>query len=185
MEALGHRVRAQHILEGGVDVIRLRPWQKKFMDFRHELLDTSNDYKLTDEQFAGADRHAQILSRMWVVRRVVGRFLYHWPVTEIWLDDMASVGLEVISEFEDLTQEKPLLNQLIYSIELMLNDSRSLVRASLITNRRRERDGRELEYGEMESLHNVGEEDDDLRQAELLDELTPEDREKYVDNREA
>lgn len=166
-----------------MDVIRLRPWQKKFADFRHSLLDIANDYKLTNDEFDKADRHVRILSRIWVVRRIVGRFLYHWPITEVWLEDMISVGFEVISEFEDLTQEKPLLNRIVHEIEVMLNDSRSLVRASLATNRRRERDGKELEYGEMTSLYNIGQEDDDLRQAQLLDELTPEDRETYENER--
>lgn len=169
-----------------MDVIRLRPGQNQFKDFKHLLLDQSNDYKLTDEQFEEADRDSQVLSRMWVVRRTVGRYLYHWPVTEIWLDDMASVGLQVISGSEDLTNEKRLMNQLRHHIETMLNDNQSLVRASLMTNRRRLTAGKELEYAEIESLHNVGEEDDALQQAELLDELTPEDRQGYLDaNREA
>lgn len=165
-----------------MDIIRLRPWQNEFADFKHPLLDDANDYKLTDEKFAEADREAQVLAKLWVVRRVVGKYLYHWPVTEIWLDDMVAVGLQVISESEDLT-ENSLLNQLKKRIEVMLNDNRSLVRASFRTNTRRATQGMELEYAEIESLHNVGEEDSDLQQAELLDELSPEDRTEYLESR--
>lgn len=164
-------------------MIRLRPGQNRFAEFSHPLLSNANDYKLTDEEFEGAERNAQILSRLWLVRRVVGKYLYHWPTTEIWLNEMASVGLQVLCEYDDLRLEKPLLNRLAFKIEEMLNNSRSVVRASLRTNISREAAGKELEYAEVESLYNVGEDDFDLQQSELIDELDPEDRATYLESR--
>jgi len=162
-------------------VVRLLPGQTKFQEFKHELLDGADDYKLDNPQ----NRDEKILSLMWVVRRLVGRYLFHWPITENLVDEMVSAGLEALCDAESLDDESALMNHLQMRIEMTVNNHRSIVRASLKTNVRRSAAGEDLEYAETESLHNVGELDFDLLQAELADNLEPEDQRLYYENRNA
>ena len=177
MGSLGRRyeLRTGRVLEGDMDnVIRLFPTQTKFQEFKHELLDNANDYK---------DNEDPVLANMWKVRRVVGQFLHYWPVTEQWTDDMASAGLEALSEFENWDDEKALWNRIRHCIEVEVNNLRSIVGASFSTNRNRSSKGEPLEYGETTSLHNLGANDDELRMFELADSLTDEDYERYLECR--
>jgi hypothetical protein len=164
-------------------VVRLMPGQTQAQEFQHDLLDFADDYKLTDDQFKEATRDEQVLSRMWLVRRLIGRYLFHWPLTEVWLDDMVSVGLQTITEFEKLSSTEKLLNALQDRIEQSVNNLRSVVRGSFATNKRRSAANEDLEYVETESLHNVGADDMELQIAQYIDTLDPEDREQYIDNR--
>lgn len=164
-------------------VIRLLPDQNRYKDFSHPLLDEAEKYRLTEKQFKTATKKEQQLSFLWVVRQVVGRYLYHWPISKIWLDEMCSTGMEVICEIEDLTNDRAIMNKLQDAIDRTLNNARSLVRASLSTNKSRSANDEELEYVETVPLHNIGAEDMDLLQAELIDELSPEDQEKFLKSR--
>lgn len=166
-------------------VIRLRPGQNQSLIFEHELLDTANDYKLTPEQLKSASREDQILANMWLVRRVVGRYLFHWPLTEPQTDDMVSAGLEGLMECIDLLDPNTVMNAIKNRIEEMLNDSRSMVTSSLRTNRRRSEENKPLEYGAMETLHpNVGRDDPELGIIDHLDQLSDEDLEFYLERRD-
>jgi hypothetical protein len=164
-------------------VVRLLPGQTKFQEFEHELLDGADDYKLSDEDFKRAGRDEKILALMWLVRRLVGRYLYHWPITEHLIDEMASAGLEGLCEFEDLDDQTSLMDHIEYRIDQTINNHRSIVRASFQTNRNRAAAGDDLEYAETETLHNVGEIDMDLLHAQLADNLDPEDQRLYYENR--
>jgi len=164
-------------------VIRLRPGQNQTQPFGHPLLDNCDDYKLTPQQFKTASQEEKQLSMLWLIRWMVGKYLFHWPMTEPFLDDMCSVGFETLCGYPDLTNEKGLINKLHEQIETYLNNNRAIVRASLSTNKSRSSEGRELEYAESESLYNVGAEDMDLLQAELIDTLTPKHQKLVLDNR--
>jgi len=164
-------------------VVRLMPGQTQAQEFQHDLLDLADEYKIDDDKFEDATRDEQILSRLWLVRRLVGRYLFHWPITEVWLDDMVSVGLQTLTEAPNLTNTEKLMDTLQDRIDRSINDSRSIVRGSLRTNKRRSAANEDLEYAETESLHNVGADDTELQIAQYIDTLNPEDREQYLDNR--
>lgn len=166
-------------------VVRLLPGQTQFQPFDHDLLDYADQYKLTEEKFEQASLEKKRLALMWVVRRLVGRYLYHWPIVEPWIDEMCSAGLQSICEMDDLGDQDALMNKLQHDIEMAVNNLRSVVRGSFHTNRRRSADGKPLEYAETESLHNVGAEDMELLQAEYIDQLEPKDQKTIYENRYA
>lgn len=167
-------------------LIRLRYDQTQSISFKHELLDHADTYKLTDEEYAVASREEKQLSKLWVVRRLVGRYLYHWPISRVWLDDMCSAALEGLCESQHLEDEKKLLDLLQRRIEQTLNNLQSIVRASLSTNMHRSADNMDLEYADSMPLsRNVGTEDDELRQVDEIDSLTKKERNKYDKYREA
>jgi len=165
------------------NVIRLLPSQIQSKEFGHPLLDKADTYKLTEGQFKVATRQEQQLSLIWVVRRVVGRYLYHWPTSEIWLDEMCSAALVGLCEIKDLTDKKGTVNKLQDVIEQTLNNHRALIRASLSTNKNRSANNKDLEYIETTSLHNVAAEDMDLCQAEFIDGLSLENQKIILENR--
>lgn len=164
-------------------VIKLWPGQNQAIEFDHQLLNEANKYKLPKERYEIASTQEKQLSYMWLVRRIVGRYLYHWPVTEFLLDDMVSEGLLALCEQEDLSDEKKLMDRIQYKIEVMLNDNRAIVRSSHGTNRNRQRNKEELEYRESFPLHNIGKIDMELKQAELLDNLSDDDRQMIIETR--
>ncbi len=165
-------------------LIRLRYDQTQSVEFDHPLFDLADEYKLTDEEYSKAKKNERQLSKLWLVRRLIGRYLYHWPITHTWRDDMCSAALEGLCEAEDL-DEKPLLNVLQNRIESTLNDIQAIVRGSLGTNKSRAAENRELEYADSIPItNNFGSEDPDLKLAELLEQLTPEERAEYEKYRE-
>ena len=150
-------------------VVRLFPNQQRFKQFQHDLLDMAEEYKNSDDK---------VLANMWKVRRLVGQFLYYWPITEPMLDDMVSAGLLALNEYEDWDNEKALWYRIRHCIEVEINKLRSVVYASFSTNRNRSADGKPLEYGSLVTLHGVGRNDDELAIFELVDSLTFEDQEE-------
>jgi hypothetical protein len=76
------------------------------------------------------------------------------------------------------------MNHVELRIDTTINNHRSIVRASFSTNKNRSAADDDLEYAEAESLHNVGEVDMDLLQAELADNLDPEDQKLYYTKRQ-
>ena len=164
-------------------VVRLLPGQTQFQSFDHDLLNNADAHKISEEDWSEASRQEKQLSLMWVVRRLVGCYLYHWPIVESWIDEMCSAGLQAVCEFDDLDDQDRLMNKLQYEIEVTINNHRSVVHSSFMTNRRRSANGKPLEYAETESLHNVGAEDMDLLQAQHIDQLKPEDQIIIYENR--
>lgn len=165
------------------NLIRLRPSQTQATLFSHDLLDNADDYKLTDEDFENASRDDKILARMWVVSRVVSRFLYHWPMSAKYTDDMVSFGLEALCKCEELDDLNYVRAKVIFHIESELNNIVSVMSASLMTNRRRQQAGDPLEYASISGPPTAGHEDDELAISDLLDQLTPEDRDFYLEGR--
>jgi len=133
------------------DVIRLNPRQTKSKAFDHELLDQADEMKSSKDW---------VLSRLWMVRWTVGKYLFHWTETERFTEDMVSEAILALAEAkEEKVEDDELWNRMQYAIETYLNDNRALVRASLSTNRRRAKKGQALEYSTEVSLHGVGKED--------------------------
>jgi DNA-directed RNA polymerase specialized sigma subunit len=100
------------------------------------------DPSLQDEAF---------LSNLHLVRNTVGRYLFHWPETKRFEEDMISVGVTTLLEM--LVALKP--KQVDYfrakaiihikgSIETFLNYNQSNVTASHMTNHRRIKEGRPI-----------------------------------------
>lgn len=152
------------------NVVRLRPGQKLFQAFDHDLLDKANDYK---------DDPDRVLRHLWVVRRVVGNYLYYWPETEPLLEEMVSAGLQALCEFDKWDKPKALWNRVRHVIEVEINNHKSIVRASFSTNRNLARDKKPLEYAKTKAVHQIGMDDPNLTLVDLLDEMYPDEREKW------
>lgn len=107
-----------------------------------------------------------ILGHSYLVSMIVGRFIYHWPVTERFEEEMVAVGLLAVTQkIYDLDtmdtmddwQWLPykLMNSITYQIEKFLNENMTIVRASFATNRRRAADSAPLEMGESREITGV------------------------------
>jgi hypothetical protein len=160
-------------------VVHLTSAQRRRKNFKHLLLDSMPPL-LTAECFdqlvsgyfetsKNDSRHIEIgrelvTSYFRLLRSVVARFLYHWPVSRRFLDEMVSTGAEVITEViatlkpEQLQGEDRFksLGGLIessirYSIEDTINDLRGVAPATRRTNHSREREGRPPVYGTIET----------------------------------
>ena len=90
----------------------------------------------------------------------MARYLYHWPLTRRFLDEMISAGAEaIVKVITNLTPEKLVERDLInwvdgavrFNIESIINDLRGVVAASRPTNFERERVGRLPVYGNVET----------------------------------
>lgn len=160
-------------------VVHLTAAQRKRKKFKHPLLDDV-PCLLTPEQFDellsayfGADkddaRHSEarqelIVSYFRLLRSVVARFLYHWPISRRFLDEMVSKGAEVITKTianlepnqlyggDDFNALGGLIESSIrYGIEDTINKLRGVVPASRRTNHYRERAGKSPVYGSIEA----------------------------------
>jgi hypothetical protein len=160
-------------------VVHLTSAQRRRKKFKHPLLDSIPplltteclDQLLSDyfETSKNDTRHIEIgqelvASYFRLLRSVVARFLYHWPVSRRFLDEMVSTGAEVITEviatlkLEQLQEEDRFksLGGLIessirYGIEDTINNLRGVAPATRRTNHSREREGRLPVYGTIET----------------------------------
>jgi hypothetical protein len=102
-----------------------------------------------------------ILGHMYLVKWLAGRYLYHWPETRRFEDDMVAEGLLAITAVTNrivigmtLPNYRGLLVTTIKQyIEDYINDNRSLVRATRIINQRRVESGQPAEYATVISYH--------------------------------
>lgn len=144
-----------------MNVIHLTSKQKTRMPFNHPLLDNAKDLEETEipallfRHFKGDSQATQslVLGNLGLVRAIVGRFLYHWPDSRRFEDDMVSEGFTaLIQVLEDLTLRKQhhlrpmMVMRIKLNIEVMLNDLRSHAAASLRTNFKRLKAGKAPEY---------------------------------------
>lgn len=183
-----------------MNLIHLTSRQTKQAKFNHPLLENSKELeadvldKLIEFYIASHDKTAfddLILGNLILVKWVVGRFLYHWPESREFEDDMASEGIVAITEIvTGLTEVLPgvqlramIVARVKGKIERYLNDNRSLVRASTRTNQRRFREGKDLEYTNTVQLDEraVSALDDNLAAIDILDSL---DSIESIDNEE-
>lgn len=144
-----------------MNVIHLTKRQKKRSAFEHPLLGDAKDLDqkqlvpLLERHFKGDLVATQdiVMGSRGLVRAVVGRFLYHWPETRRFEEDMVSEGFTALVQImETLTLAKQghlrpmMVMKIKLNIEIMLNDMRSQMSASLSTNFQRLKDKRAPEY---------------------------------------
>jgi len=187
-----------------MNIIRLTSQHRNQLSFNHVLLDGAT--RVDNAALAGmielfvASRDKRFrddltLANLNLVKWVVGRYLYHWPETKPFEDDMVSEGLLALCEAVDGLDEiiEPKILQAIIvtkvkkGIEIYLNNNRTLIRASIATNYRRQRDGQELEYVYTDTLEErlvQGRLDDSQLYVDLkdsLDQLREIDKETFID----
>jgi hypothetical protein len=105
-------------------------------------------------QMAEGDPDARenlILDLRYVVKVVVGRFLFYWPVTARFTDEMVSEGFQTITKVVDTLDDAEdflgvIWRKVAHDIEKMLNDLRAIASPSKATNFRRTKEGLEPEY---------------------------------------
>src|SRR3989304_8858033 len=187
-----------------MNLIHLTSQQNKRRNFDHPLLDECKDFtvEVIDGQieFYIATRNKQafddlVLGNLILVKWVVGRYLHHWPESRPYEDDMASEGICAVTSIVAELHEVILVGQLRaimvarikHQIEEFLNNNRSLVRASLRTNRNRRKQGRELEYTNSVTLDEklvYGSRDEGLVCVDILDSydiIDSIDKEEFID----
>ena len=147
------------------EIIRLKPTMQKRLNFKHELLDHVDDYKMSKEDTEPAvqkfldsrskeDRDVIIMGYLWLAKDVVCRYRSHWPEVRCMTDDLASQAMVSLTEFVDQlkvwsTQQGFFSKCQAYINDQLrdyINDNRSTFTASRETNARREASGEPTEY---------------------------------------
>ena len=148
-------------------MVSLQPGQQKSAPVHHPLLkDLAKP--LTKEQVGtlaaktlGGDIEAQnelIIGHLSMLSHTVGRYLYHWPLTRRFLDEMVSAGvlgmaMAVVNltkkSLEDKTVGVVLLGYIRKHIEEEIARLRGIAPASARTNQRRVASGLEPIFGKV------------------------------------
>lgn len=150
-------------------MVKLQPGQQRVRHFHHPLLDTSNE-PLSEEEvselvkkFLHGDANARdelVLCHLSMLRHTIGRYLYHWPLTGRFRDEMVSIGLYAMlyalnrlqaGMLEDTTLGQYLLGHICSSIEDEIAKLRGICPAPPRTNRKRIKDGDEPIFGAVEA----------------------------------
>lgn len=156
-------------------MVHLTPAQRGRKSFYHPLTNNAPPY-LSDEQldqllsdyfkldtadtFRVEITETLIVNYFRSLRGIVARYLYHWPLTRRFLDEMVSTGAEaIVKVVTNLTlkklEERELINwidgAIRFNIETVINNLRGVVAASRTTNFDRERVGRLPVYGNVEA----------------------------------
>lgn len=149
-------------------MVKLRPDQQKVRPFQHDLLDNaSKPLKIIDLLVARAvtgdqeARDALIVGHLSMLRHTIGRYLYHWPVTRRFKNDMVSAGLLVMTRAVRNLQPRTLigqtlgqylLNNICAAVEDEVARLRGICPRGPSTNRRYVQQGHDPFYGEIESV---------------------------------
>ncbi len=195
--------------EKNVGIIHLTGRQKNRLPFSHPVLDCREHELTVDEIGPLVERHlkgdaaateALILGNLVLVKWLVGRYLFHWPESRRFEDEICSEGLVAVTEgIREIDGpvgagaiRAVLVVKIKSAIETFLNDFRSPIHASLSTNWRRVRQGRDPEYQYTEAVgvtpesggsvrNDVGVYDDTPAYVDVLDSL---ERLREVDSEE-
>jgi hypothetical protein len=153
-------------------MVHLTPVQRRRKRFHHPLTEGENLNHLLLEYFTideDSERRVEIgqeliMNYFCLLRSIVARYLFHWPVSRRFLDEMVSTGVVTITRIitelkpEQLDEEdrfKSLGGLIEWSIRLnietIINDFRGIVPASRRTNHRREQEGKKPFYGNVEA----------------------------------
>lgn len=160
-------------------MVHLTPAQRKRKKFNHTLTDKiapQLSKELLDNLllvYFNTDigtsentevRHRLISNYLRLLRSTVARYLYHWPVSRRFLDEMVSTGAEAIIKVIDNLEPEQLdsedayrslgglvENAIRHNIETIINKLRGIAPASERTNRRRERRNKRPIYGNIET----------------------------------
>jgi len=158
-------------------VVHLTKVQRMKKKFSHPLLNNAPPALLGEqlevvlERYFTGNKEARdelIFGHFRYLRALVARYLYYWPITRPFLDEMVSVGLETIVEAVDNLKQSDLDSNTDYSflrylrgriigkIEREVNDLRAITSASRRRNQILEGEGTEAIYRENEAdLTNV------------------------------
>lgn len=160
-------------------MVHLTPWQRRRKWINHPLTDKAPpvltekrlnqlllDYFETDEE---GEFHIEIgkeliASHLRLLRYTVAQYLYYWPITRRFFNEMISSGTEAIAKIivklkpEQLKKENNfkslgglIENAIRQSIETTINNLRGIAPASERTNRDRESKDKEPIYGNVET----------------------------------
>lgn len=180
-------------------MVKLRPSQQKARLFKHPLLDDAPP-PLTEAQLAvlipeaisnnKEARDELIIGHLSMLRNTVSRYLYHWPLTRRFRDEMVSVGLYTLTRVvTDLTEDTLdgrllgpyLLNHICKHIEIEIASLRGIAPAPMRTNQRRMQNGQPPIFGEViadiqhsimrEGYYYIEEGFEELETLEIIDKL--------------
>jgi DNA-directed RNA polymerase specialized sigma24 family protein len=148
-------------------MVKLRADQQRGQVFQHDLLDSApRPLKTVDslvEQAIEGDAEARdtlIVGHLSMLRHTIGRYLYHWPITRRFKDDMVSAGLLAMtrviknlqpSTLAEQTLGQYLLNNICAAVEDEVARLRGICPRGPSTNRRYVQQGQDPFYGEVES----------------------------------
>lgn len=150
-------------------MVKLGPSQQSVLPVKHPVLKKVSSPLAEDEinelipqAIAGSTqaREKLILGHLGMLRHTIGRYLYHWPLTRRFLDEMVSVGLITLTRqinmlTEDTLNEHELgvylLQHICKHIEIEIAKLRGIAPASMRTNQRRVEKGKEPIYGAVET----------------------------------
>jgi len=154
-------------------MVHLTPAQIRRKKFNHPLTENASP-PLTEEQLDSllliyfkldsADkryieiRNSLVVNYFSLLNYIVARYLFHWPVTRRFLDEMISAGVEAIIKV--ITKLKPaqleernlvcwVEGAIRFGIETIVNDLRGIAPASRSTNFDRERVNKKPIYGDV------------------------------------
>lgn len=149
---------------------------KEAMKLLETYLDTSLDDTVRDEA-----RQNLIMGHVYTVNWLIGRYVCNWPESKKFLDDIYSEGLlaaaEVITQMDTIDPHQLKAKIIVlakFYIERMLNQMRYPINACLMTQFRRIKDGKPVEYIDAITLtdkQNVHTTDDSYMVVDLLDAL--------------
>jgi len=137
-------------------LIQLIPTQTACMSFDHPAYEGCRKYGLADldmlaeARFAGAEPEQLILALRSISRYIVGRFLYHWPISRRFRDEMVGEAMLALTILvNNLTREelesRPVAQvaaiRVRHRIEVMLNSMQSVSAPSIRTQENRQSAG--------------------------------------------
>jgi len=170
-------------------IVKLFLNMNKSKPIRHPLL---NDAKKKSKQEINSAAQLKLLdpasdelffALRSCVRNIVGRFIYYYPGTENFLDDMVSESFSVISEFVSKITLDTIINYDILNIvhkrirnrlENYLNKNQHIVTSSMRTHHNKFKKGEEAIYYDSFDLSGIAEQpldDGDEWKRDLLDSL--------------
>lgn len=171
------------------EVISLKTTMQRRMNFRHELLDYVDAYKIEMEALkpiissylktkSKEDRDKIVLGTLWMAKDVVCRFRAHFPETRIMTDELASEAILAVHNFLDIMEDDNWFSNRLQafihnSVRNYINDNRSTFSGSRETNFRRIKLGQEPEYNFAVEYNDelVGEEHDGFHFVDMLADL--------------
>lgn len=123
--------------------------------FEHKLfIEDEENCKILEKYLKNKDQETKdqvFFSNIHLIEHTVGRYLANWPETRRWKEDMVSVGVvTLLTRIEKVTEDKiknfraNTVMHLKSQIEMFINRQITSVSASLSTNYRRLREGKDL-----------------------------------------
>lgn len=187
-----------------MSVVHLTPRQRQKQHFHHPMLDKIPTFQdetadaliqLYVEQGWGSARDSLMACNYFLVKALIGRYLYYWPVARTLTHDLVSEGLfavvEVIGSLDRVIPIGILRAMIIVKakirIETYLNDNRCIFGAALRTNLQRQSIDEDAEYIYAAQLNEnlvAGKIDPNFSYVDIRDDieiLKQTDKEEFID----